>query len=147
MWGRDAGEKSVSARSPFKGAGTALVTPFTRDGGFDEGALRRLVRRQVEEGIDFLVPCGTTGETPTLSGSEKARAVILCVEEANGRVPVLAGAGSNDTRKAVDQAKAMAALGAQGILSVGPYYNKTTPEGFYGHFSAVADASPVPVVI
>jgi 4-hydroxy-tetrahydrodipicolinate synthase len=137
----------VTPRSPFRGAGTALVTPFTREGAFDEGALRRLVRRQVEEGIDFLVPCGTTGETPTLSGSEQARVVILSVEEANGHVPVLAGAGSNDTRKAVDQAKAMAALGAQGVLSVGPYYNKPTPEGFFRHFSAVADASPVPVVI
>jgi 4-hydroxy-tetrahydrodipicolinate synthase len=137
----------VTARSPFRGAGTALVTPFTREGAFDEGAFRRLLRRQLDAGIDFLVPCGTTGETPTLTGSEIARAVILCVEESDGKVPVLAGAGSNDTRKAVDQAKAMAALGARGVLSVGPYYNKPTPEGFFRHFSAVADASPVPVVV
>jgi 4-hydroxy-tetrahydrodipicolinate synthase len=131
----------------FRGAGTALVTPFTREGALDEAALRRLVRRQVEGGIDFLVPCGTTGETPTLSAAEHERVVALTVEEASGRVPVLAGAGSNDTRKAIEQAKAMAALGVQGVLSVGPYYNKPTPEGFFRHFSAVADASPVPVAI
>jgi 4-hydroxy-tetrahydrodipicolinate synthase len=127
--------------------GTALVTPFTGEGALDEGALRCLVRRQVEGGIDFLVPCGTTGETPTLSAAEQERVVALTLEEAGGRVPVLAGAGSNDTRKAIEQAKAMSALGVQGVLSVGPYYNKPTPEGFWRHFTAVADASPVPVVI
>lgn len=137
----------MSATSVFRGAGTALVTPFTREGTLDEGALRRLVRRQVEGGIDFLVPCGTTGETPTLSAHEQGRVVVATLEEAKGRVPVLAGAGSNDTSKAMEQARFMAGLGAQGVLSVGPYYNKPTPEGYFRHFSAIADASPVPVVI
>jgi len=137
----------VKERSSFRGAGTALVTPFTRKGELDEAAMRRLVKRQVEGGIDFLVPCGTTGETPTLSSAEQERVVTLTLEEAAGRVPVLAGAGSNDTRKACEQARTMAGLGARGVLSVGPYYNKPTPEGFLRHFSAVADASPVPVVV
>ena len=137
----------MKERSSFRGAGTALVTPFTRKGELDEAAMRRLVKRQVEGGIDFLVPCGTTGETPTLSSAEQERVVALTLEEAAGRVPVLAGAGSNDTRKACEQAKTMAGLGARGVLSVGPYYNKPTPEGFLRHFSAVADASPVPVVV
>lgn len=123
------------------------MTPFTREGALDEVALRRLVRRQVELGIDFLVPCGTTGETPTLSASEQERVVVATLEEAQGRVPVLAGAGSNDTTKAMEQARFMAGLGVAGVLSVGPYYNKPTPEGFVRHFGAVADASPVPVVL
>lgn len=131
----------------FAGAGTAMVTPFTRDGALDEAALRRLVRRQVEEGIDLLVPCGTTGESATLSAEEQARVIALTVEEVRGRVPVLAGAGGNDTREAVEKAKRAAALGASGVLSVGPYYNKPTAEGFYRHFSAIAEASPVPVVV
>jgi 4-hydroxy-tetrahydrodipicolinate synthase len=140
-------EVKVSARSVFRGAGTALVTPFTKEGALDEGALRRLVRRQVDAGIDFLVPCGTTGETPTLSVQEQERVVVATLDEAKGRVPVLAGAGSNDTTRAMEQARFMAGLGVAGVLSVGPYYNKPTPEGFFRHFSAVADASPVPVVI
>jgi len=134
------------ARS-FAGAGTALVTPFTRDGGLDEPALRRLVRRQVDGRIDVLVPCGTTGESATLSSEEQARVIAITVEEARGQVPVLAGAGANDTRSAVEKAKRAGALGASGVLSVGPYYNKPTPEGFYRHFSAIADASAVPVVV
>jgi 4-hydroxy-tetrahydrodipicolinate synthase len=124
-----------------------LVTPFTRDGGLDEPALRRLVRRQVKGRIDVLVPCGTTGESATLSAEEQARVIAITVEEARGQVPVLAGAGANDTRAAVEKAKRAAALGASGVLSVGPYYNKPTPEGFHRHFSAIADASPVPVVV
>jgi 4-hydroxy-tetrahydrodipicolinate synthase len=134
------------ARS-FAGAGTALVTPFTRSGDLDEPALRRLVKRQVQEGIDVLVPCGTTGEAVTLTDDEQKRVVQITLEEAAGRVPVLAGASSNDTRVAVEKAKAMAALGADGILSVGPYYNKPTGEGFFRHFNAVADAVTVPVVV
>ncbi|HVQ30230.1 MAG TPA: 4-hydroxy-tetrahydrodipicolinate synthase [Vicinamibacteria bacterium] len=137
----------MSTRSVFRGAGTALVTPFTKEGALDETALRRLVRRQVDEGIDFLVPCGTTGETPTLSIQEQERVVVATLDEAKGRVPVLAGAGSNDTTRAMEQARFMAGLGVAGVLSVGPYYNKPTSEGFFRHFSAVADASPVPVVI
>jgi 4-hydroxy-tetrahydrodipicolinate synthase len=130
----------------FAGVGTALVTPFTGDGALDEAALRRLVRRQVAGGVDVLVPCGTTGESATLSAAEQERVIAVTLEEAGGR-PVLAGAGSNDTRSAVDKARRAAALGAHGVLSVGPYYNKPTPEGFFRHFSAVADASPVPVVV
>ncbi|HEY7413210.1 MAG TPA: 4-hydroxy-tetrahydrodipicolinate synthase [Vicinamibacteria bacterium] len=133
------------ARS-FAGAGVALVTPFTRSGELDEQAFRRLVRRQVDEGIDVLVPCGTTGESATLSDAEQERVIALTLEEAGGRVPVLAGAGSNDTRHAVAKTRAAAALGAQGILSVAPYYNKPTPEGFFRHFAAVAEASTVPVM-
>src|SRR5262245_55611216 len=130
----------------FAGVGTALVTPFDKSGALDEAALRRLVRRQVEGGVDVLVPCGTTGESATLSADEQARVIALTLEQAGGKVPVLAGAGSNDTRAAVDKAKRAAALGAQGVLSVGPYYNRPNPDGFYGHFAAVADASTVPVV-
>jgi len=133
-------------RRSFAGAGTALVTPFTRAGDLDEAALRRLVKRQVEGGIDVLVPCGTTGESATLTADEQKRVIAITLEEAGGKIPVLAGAGSNDTRVAVEKAKAAAALGADGILSVAPYYNKPTPEGFYRHFAAVADGSPVPIV-
>jgi 4-hydroxy-tetrahydrodipicolinate synthase len=136
---------SGSEGTSFAGAGVALVTPFTRDGALDEAALRRLVRRQVEEGIDVLVPCGTTGEAATMTEKEQLRVVETTLGEARGK-PVLAGAGSNDTRAAIDRSKAMAALGVKGVLSVGPYYNKPTPEGFFRHFSAIADASPVPVV-
>jgi 4-hydroxy-tetrahydrodipicolinate synthase len=133
------------ARS-FAGAGVALVTPFTRDGALDEAALRTLVRRQVAGGIDVLVPCGTTGESVTLTAAETERVIMITLEESAGK-PVLAGAGSNDTRSAIEKAKAAAALGAQGVLSVGPYYNKPTPEGFYRHFAAIADAVAVPVVV
>ena len=131
----------------FAGAGTALVTPFTPTGELDEAALRRLVRRQIEAKTDVLVPCGTTGEAATMTAAEQDRVVAITVEEAAGRVPVLAGAGSNDTRVAIERSKAMAALGVDGILSVGPYYNKPTPEGFLRHFGAVAEASPKPVVV
>ncbi len=130
----------------FAGAGVALVTPFKKDESLDEAALRRLVKRQVEGGIDVLVPCGTTGESVTLTASEHDRVVAITLEEA-GKVPVLAGAGSNDTRVAVDKTKRACALGAHGILSVGPYYNKPNPDGFHRHFSAIADASTVPVVV
>ena len=133
------------ARS-FAGAGVALVTPFTREGALDEAAFRRLVRRQVEGKIDVLVPCGTTGESVTLSAEETRRVVEITLAEAAGR-PVLAGAGSNDTRVAVEKTRAAAALGVDGVLSVGPYYNKPTPEGFYRHFSTIAEASTVPVVV
>jgi 4-hydroxy-tetrahydrodipicolinate synthase len=129
----------------FAGAGVALVTPFKTGGELDEAALRRMVKRQVAGEIDVLVPCGTTGEAATMSDAEQQRVVAITVEESGGKA-VLAGAGSNDTRAAIEKSKAMAALGVQGVLSVGPYYNKPTPEGFFRHFSAVADASPVPVV-
>ena len=134
-------------RHSFAGAGVALVTPFTKSGELDEAALRRLVRRQVEGGIDVLVPCGTTGESVTLSSQEQNRVIEITLEEAKGKVPVVAGAGSNSTQAAVEKTRAAAALGAQGVLSVGPYYNKPTSEGFFRHFSAVAEASTVPVVV
>jgi 4-hydroxy-tetrahydrodipicolinate synthase len=130
----------------FAGLGVALVTPFTRSGEVDEAALRRLVRRQVEGGVAVLVPCGTTGESVTMSGDEQKRVIALTLEESDG-LPVLAGAGSNDTRQAVEKARAAAGLGAHGVLSVGPYYNKPTADGYHGHFTAIADASPVPVVV
>lgn len=130
----------------FAGAGTALVTPFTPSGDLDETALRRLVARQVAGKIDVLVPCGTTGETPTLSADEQRRVVEITLEESQGTT-VLAGAGSNDTRAAVEKTKAFAAMGVHGILSVGPYYNKPTPDGYVRHFSAIADASTVPIVV
>jgi 4-hydroxy-tetrahydrodipicolinate synthase len=133
------------ARS-FAGAGVALVTPFTKEGALDEAALRKLVRRQVAAGIDVLVPCGTTGESATLASGETERVVAITLEESGGK-PVLAGAGSNDTRTAIEKSKAAASLGAQGILSVGPYYNKPTQDGFYRHFAAIADAVSVPVVV
>jgi 4-hydroxy-tetrahydrodipicolinate synthase len=106
-----------------------------------------MVRRQVEQGIDFLVPCGTTGESVTLSPDEQLRVVQATVEEAAGRVPVLAGTGTNDTRASVEKTRRAAAAGAQGVLCVGPYYNKPTAEGYYRHFAAIAEASTVPVVV
>lgn len=134
-------------RQAWTGVGTALVTPFTKSGAVDEAAVRRLARRQIDAGVHFLVPCGTTGETPTLSDSEKRRVVELVVEEAAGQVPVMAGAGGYDTKEVVHAAQEMARAGANGLLSVTPYYNKPTPEGLYQHFSAIAAATPLPVLL
>lgn len=134
-------------RTPWTGCGTALVTPFTRDGSLDEQAVRRLARRQVEAGIHFLVPCGTTGESPTLSDDERIRIVELVVEEAAGRVPVLAGAGGYDTREVIHSALRMKRAGATGILSVTPYYNKPTPEGLFQHYIAIAAEVELPIVL
>lgn len=124
----------------FRGTGTALVTPFTTTGALDEGALAKLVDWQIAEGIDFLVPCGTTGENPTLTADEHRRVVELVVRTSNGRVPVLAGAGSNSTLRAVELAEQAVDLGADGILSITPYYNKPTPDGLRAHFGAQAEA-------
>jgi 4-hydroxy-tetrahydrodipicolinate synthase len=134
-------------RTDWTGVGTALVTPFTADGSVDEAAVRRLARRQIEAGIHFLSPCGTTGEAPTLSTDEKVRVVELVVEEAAGRVPVLAGAGGYDTREVVRLVRRMERAGAQGILSVTPYYSRPTPEGLFQHYQAVADSTPLPIVL
>jgi 4-hydroxy-tetrahydrodipicolinate synthase len=131
----------------FTGCGTALVTPFRRDLSLDEETLRRLVLRQVEAGINFLVPCGTTGESPTLSGAEQKRVVEITLEEARGKVPVVAGAGGNNTAHVIEMAREFEAMGAKGILSVSPYYNKPTQEGLYQHFKAIAAAVRVPVIL
>ena len=124
----------------FRGVGTALVTPFHHDGSLDEGALKRFVDWQITEGVNFLVPCGTTGENPALTADEHRRVVEITVRTANGRVPVLAGAGSNSTTRAVELALQAADLGADGILTITPYYNKPTPDGLLRHFGAQAEA-------
>ena len=134
-------------RTMFTGVGTALVTPFTTMGTLDEGAFRRLVRRQIDEGIHFLVPCGTTGESPTLSDEERTRVVQICVEEADGKVPVLAGAGGYDTREVIHAARSMERARANGLLSVTPYYNKPTPEGLFQHYKAIAESTPLPIIV
>jgi 4-hydroxy-tetrahydrodipicolinate synthase len=134
-------------RTRFTGVGTALITPFTKDGSLDESAIKRLARRQIDGGVHFLSPCGTTGEAPTLSHRDKLRVVELVVEEANGRVPVLAGAGGYDTREVIELARDMERVGADGLLSVTPYYNKPTQEGLYQHFKAIAESVSIPIVL
>jgi 4-hydroxy-tetrahydrodipicolinate synthase len=134
-------------RTPFTGAGTALITPFKKDGAVDEAAVKRLARRQIDAGIHFLVPCGTTGESPTLSHREKVRVVELVVEESNRQVPVMAGAGGNDTHEVVELARDMEQAGADGLLSVAPYYNKPNQEGLYQHFKAIAASTRLPVTL
>jgi 4-hydroxy-tetrahydrodipicolinate synthase len=131
----------------FSGCGTALVTPFRAGGALDEAALRRLIQRQLDAGVDFLVPCGTTGESPTLTRAEHLRVVEIAVEMAKDRAPVLAGAGGYNTREVVELAKELERLGADGILSVTPYYNKPTPEGLYQHYRAIAEAVALPIVL
>ncbi|HWS71677.1 MAG TPA: 4-hydroxy-tetrahydrodipicolinate synthase, partial [Thermoanaerobaculia bacterium] len=124
----------------FRGLGTALITPFTRDGALDDAALAKFVEWQIAEGVNFLVPCGTTGENPALTPDEHRRVVELTVQTANGRVPVLAGAGSNATPRAVELAELAVELGADGILTITPYYNKPNPDGLLRHFAAQANA-------
>ncbi len=131
----------------FTGCGTALVTPFKKDQSLDERTLRELVRRQIEAGIDFLVPCGTTGESPTLDHAEHLRIVEIVLEEAKGVVPVLAGAGGYDTRKTASLAGELETMGADGILSVTPYYNKPTQEGLYQHYRTIASAVSCPIIL
>jgi 4-hydroxy-tetrahydrodipicolinate synthase len=134
-------------RTPFTGVGTALITPFTKDGSLDESAVKRLAKRQIDGGVHFLSPCGTTGEAPTLTHRDKLRVVELVVEEANGRVPVLAGAGGYDTKEVIELARDLERVGVNGILSVTPYYNKPTPEGLYQHFKAIAEGTRLPIVL
>jgi 4-hydroxy-tetrahydrodipicolinate synthase len=134
-------------RQNWIGVGTALVTPFTRDGAVDEAAVRRLARRQIDAGVHFLVPCGTTGESPTLSRDEHLRVVELVVEEARGRVPVLGGAGGYDTEAVAALAADIERLGAQGILSVTPYYNKPTQAGLIRHYETIAARTSLPIVL
>jgi 4-hydroxy-tetrahydrodipicolinate synthase len=134
-------------RTPWTGVGTALVTPFTRSGELDDAAVRRLGRRQIDAGIHFLVPCGTTGENPTLTPAERVRIVEILVDEAKGQVPVLAGAGGNNTKEVIQLAREIQKAGAAGLLSVTPYYNKPTPDGLYEHFRAIAGSTPLPIVV
>jgi len=131
----------------FTGCGTALVTPFRQDSSLDEATLRKLVRRQIAAGINFLVPCGTTGESPTLTRAEHLRVVEITLEEAKGKVPVLAGAGGYNTQEVMELARELEHLGADGILSVTPYYNKPTQDGLYQHFRAIANSVRMPIVV
>jgi 4-hydroxy-tetrahydrodipicolinate synthase len=131
----------------FTGTGTALVTPFRSDGSLDEAAIRSLAKRQIDAGIKFLVPCGTTGESPTLTHAEHLRVVELTLEVAKGKVPVLAGAGGYNTAEVISLANELGKLGADGILSVTPYYNKPTQEGLFQHFKAIASAVNLPIIL
>src|SRR5579871_4734621 len=134
----------------FTGCGTALVTPFRRDLSLDEAALRSLVQRQIRGGIDFLVPCGTTGESPTLTHAEHLRVVEITVEEARAagkKTSVLGGAGGYNTAEVIELARELQRIGADGILSVTPYYNKPSQEGLYQHYKAIASAVPLPIVV
>jgi 4-hydroxy-tetrahydrodipicolinate synthase len=134
-------------RMNWTGVGTALVTPFTQAGALDEAAVRRLGRRQIDGGIHFLVPCGTTGENPTLTPRERLRIVEILVDEAAGTVPVLAGAGGYDTKEVIHLAGEMRKAGATGLLSVSPYYNKPTQQGLYEHYKAIAESTPLPIIL
>lgn len=134
-------------RTPFTGVGTALITPFRKDGSVDEAAVTRLVRRQIDAGIHFVSPCGTTGEAPTLSHHEKVRISELVVAEAKGQVPVLAGAGGYNTREVIELVRDLERAGVDGILSVTPYYSKPTQEGLYQHFAAIAGSTRLPIML
>jgi 4-hydroxy-tetrahydrodipicolinate synthase len=134
-------------RTPFTGVGTALVTPFTRSGALDEAAVRRLGRRQIDAGVHFLCPCGTTGENPTLTAAERLRIVEILVDEAGGQVPILAGAGGYNTADVIHVAGEMQKRGVSGFLSVTPYYNKPTAEGLYQHYRAIAESTSLPIVV
>lgn len=134
-------------RTNWTGVGTAMVTPFTASGDLDEAAVRRLARRQIDAGIHFLVPCGTTGENPTLTDAERIRIVEILSEEGGTKVPVLAGAGGYNTREVIHLAEAMRRAGAAGLLSVAPYYNKPSQEGLYQHYRALAESTPLPIIL
>lgn len=131
----------------LKGCGTAIITPFRRDESIDETALRRFVEFQISGGIDFLVACGTTGESVTLTETEQARVVELTIEIAAGRVPVVAGAGGYNTREVIEKIHRYEKLGADAILSVTPYYNKPTQEGLFQHYRAIAEATKLPIIL
>ena len=131
----------------FTGCGTALVTPFRRDRSLDEHTLRSLVKRQLDNGINFLVPCGTTGESPTLTHEEHLRVIEITLDEAKGRVPVLGGAGGYNTNEVIHLAQELKSMGVDGILSVTPYYNKPTQEGLYQHYKAIATAVDLPIIV
>ncbi|HEY6929919.1 MAG TPA: 4-hydroxy-tetrahydrodipicolinate synthase [Thermoanaerobaculia bacterium] len=147
MRGAATAAKTAPTPTNWRGCGTALITPFDDKGRIDFGALERLVDWQITQGIDFLVPCGTTGESATLSGTERKAVTAAVVKAANGRIPIIAGAGGNHTAKAVFWARDAAAAGADGILSVSPMYNKPTTEGLFRHFSAIAEATELPMLV
>src|SRR2546423_13700043 len=136
----------MAAKTNFRGSYTALVTPF-KNGGLDEAAFRNLVNWQIAEGTHGLVPVGTTGESPTVSHDEHKRVVEWCIDEAHGRGPVIAGAGSNSTKEAIELAQHAEQAGADAVLVVTPYYNKPTQEGMYQHFKAINDAIGIPIII
>lgn len=131
----------------IRGCGTALITPFKRDEAIDEDALRRLVDFQIEGGIDFLVSCGTTGESVTMSENEQARVIEITIDAAAGRVPIVAGAGGYNTREVIEKVGRFTELGADAILSVTPYYNKPTQEGLFQHYRAIAESSSLPIIL
>jgi len=131
----------------FTGCGTALITPFRKDLSLDEATLRRLVQRQIRAGIDFLVPCGTTGESPTLTRAEHLRVIEITLEEAKDKVPVVGGAGGYNTAEVIELAHELQHMGVDGILSVTPYYNKATQEGLYQHYKAIASAVRLPIIV
>src|SRR3990172_1182192 len=137
----------MSVTSLYSGCGTALVTPFQDDLSLDEQALRELVRRQVDAGVNFLVPCGTTGESPTLTHEEHLRVVDITMEEAAGRVPVLAGCGGYNTAQIIEVARELEAMRVSGLLSVTPYYSKPTQEGLFQHYETIAEAVSIPIVL
>ena len=134
-------------RRQWTGVGTALVTPFTKSGDLDVEGVRRLGRRQIDGGVHFLAPCGTTGENPTLTFAERLRIVEILADESNGKVPILAGAGGYNTSEVIHLAGELQKAGASGFLSVTPYYNKPTQEGLYQHYRAIADSTPLPIVV
>src|SRR5438132_783165 len=142
----DSEDRIMTARTSFRGSFTALVTPFG-NGALDEKAFRGLVDWQIAEGTDGLVPVGTTGESPTLSHEEHGQAVEWCIEQAKGRVPVIAGAGSNSTAEAIELSRHAEKAGANAVLVVTPYYNKPTQEGLYQHFKAINDSVGIPILI
>lgn len=131
----------------LRGCGTALVTPFKKDESIDEAALRRLVEYQIDEGIDFIIPCGTTGESVTLTHDEQVRVIEIVVESAEGRVPVVPGAGGYNTREVIEQINRFSKIGVDAILSVTPYYNKPTQEGLCQHYRAIAESTDLPVIL
>jgi 4-hydroxy-tetrahydrodipicolinate synthase len=131
----------------FTGCGTALVTPFQPDLSLDEAALRKLVQRQIRGGVDFLVPCGTTGENPSLTRREHLRVVEITLQEAAGKIPILAGAGGYNTQEVIELVRELESLGVNGLLSVTPYYNKPTQEGLYQHYRAIARSTRLPIVL
>jgi 4-hydroxy-tetrahydrodipicolinate synthase len=137
----------MKAKRFFQGTGTALVTPFKKNGELDEQSLRKLVRFQLKGRVEALVPCGTTGENPTLSDEEQRRVVEIVLEEANGKAKVFAGAGGNNTLEVIEKARAAKRLGVNAILSVAPYYNKPTQEGLYQHFHAIAEKADVDIIV